>query len=265
MSELQNSEIQFGASGEESLQDYRPINRASVFGLALGVLSAASLLHWLLLSIALAAVLISSLALLQIRARHGEVIGRKAALAGIVLGIFFLAFGTTREYSRRGELDRQARQHAEQWLELVREGGLPNLYNAFEYRQRYPDRQPVGTDLALRYGEPGAIAKLDSGMVDDQLKDLIMPRENFRTFFDRPLIQELLEAGTTSELTFVKVAGRNRKGNSDTVILEYLLRFQKDGHPKTTRIFIKMALDYHDNIGEAHWHVAAVDKDLLPS
>jgi hypothetical protein len=263
MSDLQNADIQFHESGEESLQNYRSVNRTSIVGFVLGLLSAASLLHWLLLPIAIAAVLISSLALLQVRARGGELLGRKAALAGIALGIFFLAFATTKEYVRRGELDRQARQHADKWLELLHERDLPNLYKAFELQRRYPERQPLGTDLTLLFGDPAESTKIDSNMVDDELRELVMPRMNFRTFLETPMVEEILEAGSDSEIAFVQVAGRNKKGDNDIVVLEYLIRYKKDNRSKSTRFYVKMARNYYDDIREAHWHVVEIGKNLV--
>ena len=263
MSELKNADIQFQESGEESLQDYRSINRTSIVGFVLGVFSAASLLHWLLLPIAIAAILTSSLALLQIRARGGELLGRKAALAGVALGIFFFAFATTKEYIRRGELDRQARQHADKWLELIQEGGLPNLYKAFELQRTYPERKPLGTDLALVFGDPAELTESDPSMLDDELRELLMPRMEFRRFLERPMVEEILGAGTDSVFAFVEVAGRNRHGDNDIVVLEYLIRYKKDNQSKTTRFYVKMARNYYDDIGEAHWHAAEVDEHLV--
>lgn len=262
MSDLQNADIQFHESGEENLQNYRSVNRTSIVGFVLGLLSAASLLHWLLLPIAIAAVLISSLALLQIRAHGGRLLGRKAALAGIALGIFFLAFTTTKEYVRRGELDRQARQHSDKWLELLHEGDLPNLYKAFELQRRYPERQPLGTDLALLFGDPAESTEFDSSMVDDELRELVMPRMDFRSFLKRPMIKEILGSGPESEITFVQVAGRNKKGDNDIVILEYSIRYKKEDRFKTTRFHVKMARNYYDDIREAHWHVVEIEKNL---
>jgi len=255
MSELQKAEIQFGESGEETFQDYRSVSRASVVGLVLGLLSALSLVHWLLAPIALAAVLVSCLALVQIRARSGELLGRKAALAGIVLGIFFATSATTREYLRRDELDRQARKHAERWLGLLRKGDLPDLYKAFELRQEYPQRQPVGTNLALRYGVPAQFQRLDSGMIDSALMEEYMPRKAFNDFVDRPEIKEVRAAGTESELNFVGVVGRNREREKDVVTLEYELRYNSESQTETTRFTIKMFRTFYDELGEAHWHV----------
>lgn len=257
MSESQSAEIRFGESGEESLQNYRSVSRTAVVGLVLGVASALALVHWLLLAIAFSAVLVSSLALAQIRARSGELLGRKLALAGLVLGIFFLAFAATREYLRRSELNRQARQHADNWLDLIREGGLPNLYTAYELQERYHNRQPAGSDLAVRYGDPAQFKELDMNTLDDEMMELHMPQIKFNTFIEKPIIQKILAAGNESEIEFefVEVAGQIRQGDLEIVVLEYLMRYTQDGRSETSRFWIKMARNYYDDLGEGHWHV----------
>lgn len=258
MSDLQNADIRFGESGEETLQDYRSVNRASIVGLILGLLSAVSLVHWLFSPIAIAAVAVSCLALVQIRARSGELVGRKAALSGIALGVFFATFATTREYVRRAELEHQARQHADQWLDLLRKGEVHDLYMAFELQKSYEDRQPAGTDLTLLYGKPGEFQEIELRTIDPDLKEAYLPQKSFNEFLGRPVVKEILKAGTDSELSFVKFAGMNHAGNSDILVLEYLLRYEKDNKSKSTRFSIKMARAYYDKLGEAHWRVVEI-------
>jgi hypothetical protein len=94
------------------------------------------------------------------------------------------------------------------------------------------------------------------------LRELVMPRMNFRRFLERPMVEEILEAGSDSEIAFVQVAGRNKKGEHDIVTLEYSIRYKKENRSKTTRFHVKMARNYYDEIREAHWHVVEIKKNL---
>lgn len=262
MTNADKLDVQFDESGEESLHSYRSINRTSVVGFSLGVLSALSLLHWLLLPIAVAAILVCAVALRQIAARPEEFLGRKAALAGIVLAVFFLGFAATREITRRNTLDRQARHHANQWFQLLQEGSLPNLYKAFELEKRYPERQPEGTDLALKFGDPKEFDSMEVLSTDEELMDAYLPRRNFHNFLQRPIVKQIIENGPRSELVFERVVGRNRSTNQDIVILQYTMHYRENGQAKTSRLFVKLGRYYYTDLRQAHWSVVGLAKRL---
>lgn len=262
MSNVEKLDVHFGESGEESLQSYRSINRTSVVGLGLGVLSAFSLLHWLLLPIAVAATVVCAVALRQIASRSGEFVGRKAALAGIALAVFFFGFVVTREVTRRHNVDRQARQHADQWFRLLQEGSLPNLYQAFELKKRYHHRELEGTDLAPIYGDPAQFNSDDMLAADEELMDEYMPRQNFHSFLEQALVKQIIALGGNSKLNFERVAGRNRKSDYDVVILEYSLHDLTASDESSSRLYIKMARDYFPDKREGHWYVVSLAKKL---
>lgn len=261
MSEGERLDVRFDASGEESLSGYRPIHWTSVVGLCLGVLSTFSLLHWLLLSVAVAAILIGVVALRQIAQRDGELLGRKAALAGIALAVCFLGFVPTRSVTRRNHLDRQARQHAEQWFLLLRDGGLPNLYKAFELKKTYRERQPQGTDLALRYGDPREISSMDALPIDEEMNHAYRHQRSFHDFVEHPVVNQIIELGRNCELTWERVAGRSRSSNHDLIVLEYSIKYQDDGQ-RQTALFIEMGRNHYPDTREAHWYVGSLSRNL---
>lgn len=262
MSNVDDKDIQFQASGEESLSSYRSLNRAAVLALILGISSVLSLIHWLLLIIAVAAILVAVIALRQIAARPDELLGRKLAIAAITLAVFFLSYGLTREFSRRNVMKQQAREHAEQWFQMLQKGDLPNLYKAFELEKPYPERQPEGTDLAERFGDPNQFEPVEGMSTDTEMMDAYVPRRNFHSFVHRELIQLIVGLGTQSEFNFVRIVGFVQGASQDVVILEYELNYDKGGEATSTPLFVKMGRNFYRDIEEGHWNVISVAKSV---
>ena len=70
----------------------------------------------------LAAVVVSGLALRRIAVRWPELVGRPAALAGLMLGVAMLVAAPVDDLVYRYLLRQQAREFAEMWIDAVRHG-----------------------------------------------------------------------------------------------------------------------------------------------
>ena len=121
MSNSDRSPPMFDAADEEVAR-YRALSSLAVAGLLAGLLSPLAMFAPVLWLVPLAAVVLSGLALRRIAARWPELVGRPAALAGLMLGVAFLVAAPVDDLVYRYFLRQQARQFAEIWIDAVRHG-----------------------------------------------------------------------------------------------------------------------------------------------
>jgi hypothetical protein len=170
----------------EELQKYRSLSILAVVSLLFGLLAVASLAHpaaWIIPGIA---ILCSSIALVRIASRPDQLTGRSIALAGLTLGIFFLACAPARYFGDRWILERQARSFVESWLADVQGGRLNRAHQAtLEVRER----QPRGTELDEFYAQ------------DEQA------RNERDAFFNKEVPMQLTQLGQDLEYEFERDLG----------------------------------------------------------
>ena len=76
--------MRFGDQDEPDLIEYRPVSRLAILALALGLLSSLSLLAPLMLAASAVAVVVAILAMQQVKRNRAAMIGRGAAVAGLL-------------------------------------------------------------------------------------------------------------------------------------------------------------------------------------
>lgn len=136
-------------SATEEISDYRSIAVSAIMGFAAGLLAFVSLAHPSLWLVPLLALACSAFALVRIHLRPDLLFGRRLALLGLALGLFFLVAAPLRYYGERYLLERQAEEYFRAWIALVKEKHLEQAHQA-TLHPRY--RQPDGTDLVEFYG-----------------------------------------------------------------------------------------------------------------
>src|SRR5271157_5065738 len=133
-----SSSPMFDAADEEVV-GYRALSSLAVVGLLAGLLSPLAMLDPLLWMVPLAAVILSGLALRWIAVRSPELVGRPAALAGLMLGAAFLVAAPVDVLVYRYFLRQQAREFAGMWIDAVRQGAVYQAhYLTFDPRRRLP-------------------------------------------------------------------------------------------------------------------------------
>lgn len=145
---MASSTTSSAAADLPELAGYRTVNIAAVASLLLGL---ASFLAWaapVFGLIALAGLVVSTLALRQFAAEPERYAGRPLAMAGLCLAMLFLGAGAARSYVRQSTFFALSEQFARDWIQMIQAG---RTLEAHQLRQ-YPDRRAaVGTDLAAFY------------------------------------------------------------------------------------------------------------------
>lgn len=194
----------------DELQRYRSLSALAVVSLLLGLLSFIAIAHpaaWLFPAIA---VFFSTIALVRITRRQEELTGRGLAVAGLMLGLFFLACAPARYFGDRWMLQSQARGLTDSWFADLRAGNLNQAHQA-TLEIRY--RQPEGTAL-------------------DEYYEVDLEAKNERdAFFNRDVPRKLVELGPDLEYEFERDLGVYFEQGVANVTQRYWIRRKGDAEP----------------------------------
>jgi hypothetical protein len=198
---------------------YRAISPLAVVACVLAALSPLALAHPVLWIVPAAAVVLATWALRLISRHADRLVGRRAALAGLAIALFFGAWAPTRLALQRVVLPRQARHFAQYWFDLVRNG---RVYEAHQWTRPPGFRLPSDVDLRQAY-ESDADAK-----------------EDLRKFLRSEPIDPLVRFGTAAEVRFVKtldLEGNSRKSLS--VLRFEIVTPRQDRPPQPVRLAVE--------------------------
>ncbi|MDG2385341.1 MAG: DUF4190 domain-containing protein [Pirellulaceae bacterium] len=182
------SAFQSELSGHEpnQLEQYRSVSGVAICALLLGMVSIVSLTHpaaWLLPLIAVAC---GAIALIRISRQPDTLSGRRLALVGISLGLFFGGWAVAQFTADRWVVSRQALKFTEQWLDAVAAGELEAAHQA---TLDYYLREPEGTQLVDNYQQDSEqLNALQEFFSEDVAKKLLELEGNATRRFDRILI-----------------------------------------------------------------------------
>jgi hypothetical protein len=221
--------------------EYPRVSRSAVTALLLGLVSVAALvgpLQWIL---PLAGTVAAVIALRSIARADEPLVGRRAALIGLLLSLLFLTWAPTRYFLRQEILFRQAREHADYWLELVRQG---RLYEAHQLTMKKNDRRPPGTDLAEVY---------------ENSEDL---DESFQGFCGEMPLKKVIQLGSQAQVRFVgrvKIEhDRPLHAVVDIVTFKYAVVPEQGDPSDAVELWIGVARTRGRGSEEASWSIHGV-------
>lgn len=244
MSEEPLSPPPFSSEVDEELLGYRTLSWWAVAALLLGLLSVTAVFSSRLVVLPVAAVALSIVALRTLAANPTQLIGRKAALAGLSLALLFGTWSVTHAAVRRHLLFAEARIHAQQWLEMVQAG---RLLEAHQLHLPQESRRSPGTPLEAFYNQ------------DREGKQAM------ETFFRQPPLKELVAAGPGGTVRFQRdeliESEQNIGTQLDTITQRYVLDYREDDQPRTMEFLLTLTRKYRREHDEFRWEVR--DASLL--
>lgn len=134
----------FSDATEAELPEYRALSGLAVVGFLLALSSALSFVYLGLVFLGAAAALCCVIALIRISASPTELSGRRLAIAGLVLAVFWTASGLAREVTRQRLLDVHSRKFAIHWFDYLKKG---EPQKAFELKSAGSTRRPLDDTL----------------------------------------------------------------------------------------------------------------------
>jgi hypothetical protein len=145
---------------------YHSVSALAIIALVAGLLSPLAFAHELLWSLPLTAIALSIVAIVRIDRSEGQLVGRWAAVLGLVISLFCVAGAITHATTRRLWLAYRAERMAERFIELLREG-KPREAHQLWTRPVY--QMAPGSDLAELYKANDALAKEYEGFLEREV------------------------------------------------------------------------------------------------
>jgi len=214
----------------------------AVAGLIFGLLAPVAVIDPMLWLVPPVGIVLSGLALRQIARRAPETLGRKAALWGLTLSIFFGTAAPANWFGYRWMVRREARQFASAWFEFLIHD---QPHKAYQLTRHPKYRQPLGDELWEFYrGDPRWEGQLIA-------------------YVDRPLVHTLLALGEKAQVRYYETAQEDYTGQNAEVFQVYAVTYDDGGEKKTFFVALKMERIKLES-GGANWRLASTKHDLMP-
>lgn len=149
----------------------RPVHRVALGSFLIGSLSWLAAFHPALWLVPAIGIVLSLAAWRAVSGGGGEsrFRGRRLAIVGLALSVFFLAYAPVRQVSRQQRLYAEAERVSREWITLVCQG---QLREAHQLRLRYDLRTPGDQPLDEFYKKPEHEQDLKKFRQDDVVKQL---------------------------------------------------------------------------------------------
>ncbi|MCA9219940.1 MAG: DUF4190 domain-containing protein [Planctomycetales bacterium] len=222
---------------DNELVEYRSLSRWALAAAVFGVFSATALATPLLWVVPLVALAIGGVALSRINANPQLLTGRGWAIAGMMLAVFFGAWGVTRPTTRQQVLINQARDHAQQVIDLLQQQEGLKLYLLTQDRSLRPEKE-------------ADIEKFTEGNADRQ--------SELKSFLEMAPIDALLSSGDEGTYQFVSGTVPPKGTFGQEVILLYDFADRRGMETNAMEIEIALRRSYDEKTGEATWQLRSI-------
>lgn len=255
MASASDTSIRFSEHEPEELSDYKPLNRAAVAAVVLGAGSGLAPFHPAFCVIPAIGVLVGITSLRQLHTSDVRQSGRYLAVFGLFLSLFFCSWAIARESSRRQHLYDQAKDFADHWFQLLRDG---KLYEAHQLTLTEENRIAPGASLEKYYlpNKNASAAAAAAAASGPALESALPPNEQFANFFSGKAPERIRNMGSSMTSEFQSRTGLAEGGGSINTALEYVVRGTIDSQPQTVRI--RIALDRKRDAATADWRISDI-------
>ena len=203
--------------------EYRSLTPAAIVGLILGLFSPVAFLSPLLVAVPVVGLVFSLLALRQIAISEGHVVGRPAAMVGLVLSTICATAIPAQAVGMRWLANRQARPVALAWFKHLAEN---DPYAAIELTVSPDGRQAPGPSLANYYATDETAHK--------RLYD----------FVNEETVRNLLALGDKATVRFYGDAGFGRLSRGRGQVLQfYAVTYREEPTAEPTTFFVQVLLE----------------------
>ncbi len=173
--------ISAGLPAEPELTQYRAISFWSVATLLAGLAAPLALVGPLLWWVPLVTIPLAVLAFRQLGQPDPRYVGKTAAVCGLCSAALFFGWALTQRISREARITSEARQLADDWLQLVLAG---KVYEAHQIQTSASRRQGNEVDLAAYYqAEAEASRELQTFRSGDPIKNLLGQQDKIKLEF----------------------------------------------------------------------------------
>jgi hypothetical protein len=244
MHDAETHSIHLSDPQDQEVLDYQAVSVLAVLGLIVGLLAVSALLTPVLWSVALAGIVLNGLALWRIAKEAPALIGRKPALVGLLLSVFFAGAAVGDWFTYRWLLRREATQFAALWFDFLRSD---QPHKAHQLSRHPNTRRPLDEKLWKEYFEGS-----------DQ-------REELENYVARPEVRTLLALGPKAQVRYYDSPAQWQEGNRDAIDLVYAVTIPDAGQKKKS-FFLNLILERHA-LGKpprAEWQISNSEGGVRP-
>lgn len=228
---------------DAEVTEYQAVSGLAVAGLIAGLLGPLALLHPSLWLVPLVAVLLCGLALKRIADEAPALVGRKAALTGLVVSALCLGTSVSGWLTYRRLVDAEAGRFAPHWFAFLRQG---EPQKAFQLMIHPNGRRP-----------------LDEGLWDYYLANSNQ-REEIEAFLAGDEVRALLALGAKADVRYYDTEGQYRDDGADLVEQVYAVTYEEAGQKKSFFVRLTLSRICPLETGRAYWQVANVEGGIRP-
>jgi len=241
MSEAKHEQFGFDDSPDAEVTEYRAVCGLAVVGSIAGIAAALAMVHPVLWAVPAAGIVLSVAALWRID--RDALVGRKAAVAGLILSVLFGSIAPADWFTYRRLVDGEAKRFGIQWFDLLRRGEMLKSYQLKEP----PDSRPPLDDRLWEKYQPGS-----------------MERAALQDYLDRAEVRSLLALGTRARVRYYDTEGHSRVGGADQVSQVFAVTTGEPG--RETSYFVRLDMQrYTDNhTGRAYWQLVDFQGAVRP-
>jgi len=222
---------------------YRAVSGLAVAGLIVGLLGPVAWADPLLWTVPLAGIVLSALALRRIAREAPALVGRKAALVGLIVSVLFLAAAVSEWCTYRWRLRVEAGQFAAKWFEFLRQG---EAIASHQLTQSPEVRLPLDQGLQSHYPRGSDL------------------RQELDGYLRRPMIRSLLALGKKARACCYDTESQYREDDKDVVEQVHAVTWEEAGKKKS--FFTRLTLRRYQlpDAGRAFWQLANFDGPIRP-
>jgi hypothetical protein len=216
--------------------EYHSPQPLAIITLALGLLSFLALFRttlWIFPIVTLVLGLVS----LRTLAGQTEKIGRKAAVAGMVLAVFFWGWAAAYDIVREQWLIGHAREYADAWLELLQQQKLREAHQLHVSRGKRAE---------------GNIS------LEEFYKKQRYAQSDFESFYDKEPLKDIAEFAPHAKFTYDGSRDRVSDPYSERVVLRYIATYDSHGQARTLPFRVLLLRRVDLSTGDHYWEVEGV-------
>lgn len=229
---------------EVDREAYAALSGMAVTALVLGLLSVTALIDPLALLVPLCGVVVGAWSLVRLARREGELTGRKAALAGLLLSILLGSVAAGQWVTHRRLLQAEARKVGAAWFERMAKG-QPQL--AHQLTLNPDSRQSSGEDSWAPYRE-------NRGLHDELEKQLA----------DK-LFRVLLALGEKATVRFYATEVIDRTTRDEVVVMLFVVTFDGDAGKKSFLVRVAVKRTPTEMEGRVPWKIMGLTGGVRPA
>jgi len=231
------------AAESDSLTQYRSISSLAVLALLFGLASPLALVNPLLLAVPVAAIVLAMFALRQIAANVEILSGQGLALVALFAGVGILVYTPVRLYTRNEVLNGTARQLAEAFLELLKQGKLQEAHQLANLKYVTPS--------------PGSPP-------EDFTNASKLTLEDFTKFRETPSIKNIEACQSKFEYRFDAVESTPARAGGNYFVLRYQLIPEASTGKPPFPIWISISRTPDVRTGLPKWKIYKMDHVFKP-